>query len=62
MSYSQQGRNEDVSRARKEKHRMTIYKEILEVNSHGGAPTYVNITDQVRKVIQNSGIKAASVW
>ena len=37
---------------------MTIYKEILEVNAHGGAPTYVNITDQVRKVIQNSGIKS----
>ncbi len=36
---------------------MAVYKETIEVHSHGGTPTYVNITPQVRAAIEKSGIK-----
>lgn len=36
---------------------MAIYKETVEVQSHGSTPTYINITPQVRNAIENSGIK-----
>ena len=36
---------------------MAVYKETIQVNSHGTTPTYVNITSQVREAIKNSGIK-----
>ena len=36
---------------------MAVYKEIIELKSHGGTPTYVNITPQVKEAIVKSGIK-----
>lgn len=34
-----------------------VYKETLELKSHGGTPSYINITEQVRNAIAASGIK-----
>ena len=36
---------------------MAIYKETIAVQSHGSTPTYVNITEEVRAAIANSGIQ-----
>ena len=36
---------------------MSVYKETIQLQSHGKTPTYVNITDQVREAIKNSNIK-----
>ena len=36
---------------------MAVYKETIQVTSHGTTPTYINITPQVREAIENSGIK-----
>ena len=36
---------------------MAVYKETIEVKSHGGTPTYINITPQVRAAIEKSGIQ-----
>ncbi|MGI6109604.1 MAG: YjbQ family protein [Eubacteriaceae bacterium] len=36
---------------------MKVYKEQLTLQSHGGTPTYINITPQVRKAIKDSGIQ-----
>ena len=36
---------------------MAVYKETIMLKSHGGTPTYVNITPQVREAIEKSGIK-----
>lgn len=36
---------------------MSVYKEQILLQSHGGTPTYVNITPQVKEAIENSGIK-----
>lgn len=36
---------------------MAVYKETIEVKSHGTTPTYVNITPQVKKAIENSKIQ-----
>ncbi len=36
---------------------MAVYKEQISVQSHGGTPTYANITPQVRAAIEKSGIK-----
>lgn len=36
---------------------MAVYKEQIEVQSHGTTPTYINITRQVRAVIEKSGIR-----
>ncbi len=36
---------------------MAVYKEELELQSKGTRPTYINITEQVRQAIKNSGIK-----
>lgn len=36
---------------------MAIYKENIELISHGKTPTFFNITPQVKACIQNSGIK-----
>ena len=36
---------------------MAIYKEQIEVQSHGNTPTYLNITPQVRAAIEKSGIQ-----
>lgn len=37
---------------------MAVYKETIKVKSHGGTPSYINITDDVRRVIEKSGIKS----
>lgn len=36
---------------------MAVYKETIEVKSHGKTPTYIDITKDVRRVIEESGIK-----
>ena len=36
---------------------MTVYKETLKLQSKGGDPTFINITPEVRKAIENSGVK-----
>ena len=36
---------------------MAVYKEQIEVPSHGTTPTYINITPQVRAAIEKSGIQ-----
>ena len=36
---------------------MAVYKETIQVQSHGKTPTYVNITPDVRRVIEESGIQ-----
>lgn len=36
---------------------MTVYKETIKVQSTGGQPTYINISDQVRQTIENSGVQ-----
>ncbi len=36
---------------------MKIYKETLKLQSHGGTPSYINITPQVHTAIEQSGIK-----
>ena len=36
---------------------MAVYKETIELYSHGGTPTYINITPQVRAAIGKSGIR-----
>ena len=35
---------------------MAVYKETIEVQSHGSRPTYIDVTEDVRRVIQESGI------
>lgn len=35
---------------------MTVYKKEITVESHGKTPTYINITDQVREAISESGV------
>lgn len=34
-----------------------VYKEQIVVQSHGNTPSYINITEEVKKAIQNSGIQ-----
>lgn len=36
---------------------MAVYKEQIEVQSHGKTPTYINITPQVRAAIEKSGVQ-----
>lgn len=36
--------------------KMAVYKETIEVQSHGSRPTYIDVTEDVRRVIQESGI------
>lgn len=36
---------------------MAVYKETIQVQSHGKTPTYVNITPQIREAIEKSGIQ-----
>lgn len=36
---------------------MAVYKETIQVQSHGKTPTYVNITPQIREAIAKSGIQ-----
>ena len=38
--------------------KMAVYKETIKVKSHGGTPSYINITGDVRRVIEESGIKS----
>lgn len=35
---------------------MAVYKEKIKLRSHGGTPTFINITPQVREAISRSGI------
>ena len=36
--------------------KLTVYKKIIDVASHGKTPTYVNITEEVKEAILESGI------
>lgn len=36
---------------------MKVYKEIIELESHGGRPSYMDITTEVRAIIERSGVK-----
>ena len=36
---------------------MAVYKEKIQIKSHGGTPTFVNITKEVREAIAKSGIR-----
>ena len=40
---------------------MAIYKEQINLKSHGGTPTFINITPEVKQAIANSGIKSGIV-
>ena len=40
---------------------MEVYKEKIQLRSHGGTPTFINITPQVRAAIENSGIQSGIV-
>ncbi|WP_341729603.1 YjbQ family protein [Brooklawnia sp.] len=35
---------------------MTVHHATLSLTSHGGAPSFINVTDQVRQVVTDSGI------
>lgn len=35
---------------------MKLYKETIGVKSHGGTPSYINITEQVKEAIKKSGV------
>ncbi len=41
---------------------MTVYKETIQLKSHGETPTYLDITPQVKQAIENSGIKEGVVF
>ena len=36
---------------------MSVYKEQIKIQSHGGTPSYINITPQVKEAIEKSNIK-----
>ena len=36
---------------------MTVYKETIQLQSHGTTPTFLNITEEVKQAIQKSSIK-----
>ena len=36
---------------------MAVYKEVISLQSHGGTPTYINVTEEVKKAIADSGIQ-----
>ena len=36
---------------------MAVYKETIKLTSHGGTPSFFNVTPQVKEAIANSGIK-----
>lgn len=36
---------------------MKLYKETIALQSHGTTPTFLNITEEVKKAISNSGVK-----
>ena len=36
---------------------MAVYKETIKVESHGKTPTYINITPEVKRVIEESGLQ-----
>ena len=40
---------------------MKIYKEQIDLKSHGGTPTFINITPEVKKAIANSGVQEGIV-
>ena len=40
---------------------MKIYKEQINLKSHGGTPTFINITPEVKAAIANSGIQSGIV-
>ena len=40
---------------------MAIYKEQINLKSHGTTPTFINITPQVKEAIANSGIQSGIV-
>ena len=39
---------------------MKIYKEQIDLRSHGVTPTFINITPQVKEAIAKSGIQSLS--
>ena len=40
---------------------MKIYKEQIDLRSHGVTPTFINITPEVKQAIANSGIQSGIV-
>ena len=40
---------------------MKVYKEQIDLRSHGGTPTFINITPEVKQAIANSGIRSGIV-
>ena len=36
---------------------MTVYRKVIHVQSHGKTTSYINITDEVRQAIEESGVK-----
>lgn len=36
---------------------MSVYKEQIKIQSHGGTPSYINITPQVKEAIEKSNIR-----
>ena len=37
---------------------MAVYKDTIKVQSHGKTPTYIDVTPEVKRVIEESGIKS----
>lgn len=40
---------------------MAVYRETIQLMSHGGTPSYINITPKVREAVAESGIKNGTV-
>lgn len=40
---------------------MTVYRETIDLMSHGKTPSYINITEQVKEAIKKSGIQEGIV-
>ena len=36
---------------------MTVYRKVIHVQSHGKTTSYINITDEVRQAIEESGVQ-----
>lgn len=36
---------------------MTVYRKVIQVQAHGKTTSYINITEEVRKAIEESGVQ-----
>lgn len=40
---------------------MTVYRESIPLMSHGGSPSYINVTQQIKEAISKSGVQNGTV-